>query len=108
MDENSETIEAAARAIEARSQDDLHVSAPADWHEVDIQGPQHVIVRLIPASSSTARVQVFDRDALLANEVLRDYTSATELANLVEDVLDRARGLTPDPRRPPARSRRSR
>lgn len=87
--ENDEIVKAAVAAIQWRSQDDAPgVSAPENWRDVgiDLQYNGHVIVRLRPVDDDAARVEVFRREDVLADEVLRDYDSDTELADLVEGV----------------------
>jgi hypothetical protein len=90
--ENREIIEAAATVIALRSPDGLHVSAPANWREIDLQydAPAHLVVRLTPAGDNATAVEVFQREALLAAETLRGYRSADGLADLIEGVHRRA------------------
>ena len=84
--ENRAIIEAAARAIASRSQDDPRVWAPADWREVDLEYPAQVVVRLTPAGDDEASVEVFRWGDLLASEVVSGYRSADALAELIEGV----------------------
>lgn len=87
MGENRETIEAAARAIKARSQDDPRVWAPENWREIDLEYPTgQLVIRLRPAGDRAVDVEVFSWGNLLASERLRKYDSPTRLAELVEGV----------------------
>ena len=91
--ESDEIIEAAARAIQLRQDDPPRVDAHENWRDkgIDLQYDGHVIVRLRPADDDATSVQVFRREDLLASEVLRGYDdSATRLAELIEDVHERA------------------
>jgi hypothetical protein len=90
--ENDATIRAAAVAIKARSPLDPPMSAPPSWPRIglDLWFGGHEIVRLRPVDDDATSVEVFRREHLLASEILRGYRSPAHLAEMVEDVHQRA------------------
>jgi hypothetical protein len=90
--ENAAIVEAAAVAIKARSLLDPPMSAPPSWLQIgiDLQYPRHEVVRLRPVDVDATSVEVFRREQLLASEILRGYRSPAHLAEMVEDVRERA------------------
>jgi hypothetical protein len=86
---NDDIIEGAVKALQLRYSTAPSVSAPANWRDIgiDLQFPQHRAVRIRPIDDDGVRVEVFERETRLGDEVVRGYASYEDLAGSIADII---------------------